>query len=95
VARVRTPSELRRFVQLRPDVEAVLQRCGADTFDLVLIDLDGNWTRWVFPSQEVAEAVAADLEIRLHHGWEEDDRMSRRLNRRDNWNEPGGQRRAL
>jgi hypothetical protein len=95
VARVRTPSELRRFVQLRPDVEAVLQRCGADTFDLVLIDLEGNWTRWVFTSGEVAEAVAADLEIPLHSGWDEDERMSRRLNRRDHWNEPGGQRRAL
>jgi hypothetical protein len=89
------PSELRRFVQLRPDVEAVLQRCGADTFDLVLIDLDGNWTRWVFPSREVAEAVASDLEIPLHMGWEEDDRMARRMNKRDHWNEPGGQRRAL
>jgi hypothetical protein len=95
MARVRTPSELRRFVQLRPDVEAVLQRCGANTFDLVLIDLEGNWTRWVFPSGDVAEAVADDLEIPLHRGWEEDERMSRRLNRRDHWNEPGGQRRAL
>lgn len=95
MARARTPSELRRFVQLRPDVEAVVQRCGANTFDLVLIDLGGNWTRWVFPSREVAEAVAADLEIPLHDGWEEDERMSRRLNRRDHWNEPGGQRRAL
>ena len=93
--RVRIPSELRRFVQLRPDVEAVLQRCGADTFDLVLIDLDGNWTRSVFPSREVAEAVASDLEIPLHMGWEEDERMARRMNKRDHWNEPGGQRRAL
>ena len=25
-----TPAELRRFVQLHPDVEAILQRCGLD-----------------------------------------------------------------
>jgi len=88
-----TPAELRRFVQLRPDVEAVLQRCGRETFDLLLIDLEGNWTRWVFTSPEQARAVAADLEVPLHEGW--DDRMAKRLNRRDHWNEPGGQRRAL
>ena len=53
---VRTPADLRTFVVLRPDVEAVLQRCGRETYDLVLIDLDGNWTRWVFPSEEAAAA---------------------------------------
>ena len=89
----RTPPELRRFVQLRQDVEAVLQRCGRDTFDLLLVDLEGNWTRWVFTSQEQAQAVAADLEVPLHDGW--DDRMAKRMNRRDHWNDPGGQRRAL
>ena len=88
-----TPAELRRFAQLRQDVEAVLQRCGRETFDLLLIDLEGNWTRWVFTSQEQARAVAADLEVPLHDGW--DDRMAKRMNRRDHWNEPGGQRRAL
>jgi hypothetical protein len=93
VARVRTPSELRRFAQLRTDVEAVLQRCGRDTFDLLLIDLDGNWTRWVFPSEEAGVAVAGDLGVPLHRGW--DQRMVRRMNKRDHWNVPGGQRRAL
>lgn len=91
--RVRTPAELRRFVQLRPSVEAVLQRCGARTFDLLLIDMEGNWTRWVFTSEDVARAVARDLEVPLHEGW--DDRMARRMNKRDHWNEEGGQRRAL
>ena len=90
---VRTPIELRRFVQSRDSVEAVLQRCGAETWDLVLVDPTGNWTRWVFTSDAVAEAVARDLEIPLHHGWDDD--MSKRMNRRDHWNEPGGQRRAL
>jgi hypothetical protein len=91
--RVRVPSELRKFAVLRPDVEAVLQRCGLDTFDLLLIDLEGNWTRWVFPSQEAAEAVAEQIEVPLHPGW--DDRMTKRMNKRDHWNEPRGQKRAL
>ena len=88
-----TPSELRTFATLRRGVEAVLQRCGLDSFDLLLIDVEGNWTRWVFPSQESAVQAAADLEVPLHHGW--DDRMARRMNKRDHWNEPGGQRRGL
>lgn len=78
---------------LHPEVEAVLQRCGLDTYDLVLVDVEGNWTRWVFPSEEEAVAVAQDLAIPLHRGW--DPRMTRRMNRRDHWNVPGGRRRAL
>ena len=93
MATVRAPSELRKFAMLRQDVEAVLQRCGLDTFDLILVDLEGNWTRWVFPSKEAAEAVVQGLEVPLHEGW--DARMLRRVNKRDNWNKPGGQRRAL
>jgi len=88
-----TPAELRKFVTYQPDVEAVLQRCGLDTFDLLLIDLEGNWTRWVFPSEDDAAAVAELLGVPLHRGW--NDRMTRRMNKRDHWNEPGGQRRAL
>ena len=63
---VRTPAELRTFVLLRPDVEAVLQRCGLDTYDLLLIDLDGNWTRWVFPSEEAAAAPTTTRSPRPH-----------------------------
>jgi hypothetical protein len=91
--RVRTPVELRRFVQSNLSVEAVLQRCGTETWDLLLIDVHGNWTRWVFTSEEVAADVAADLEIPLHQGWT--DHMAKRMNHRDHWNDPGGQRRAL
>jgi hypothetical protein len=80
-------------VLLRPSVEAVLQRCGIETHDLLLIDMDGNWTRWVFSSEDAARAVAGDLEVPLHEGW--DDRMARRMNHRDHWNQPGGERRAL
>jgi hypothetical protein len=91
--RAKSPVELRQFVKLRNDVEAVLQRCGRETHDLVLIDPEGNWTRWVFTSEEAAKAAALDLEVPLHQRW--DDRMAKRLNRRDHWNQPGGQRRAL
>lgn len=79
---------------LRSDVEGVLQRCGKDTWDLILIDVDGNWTRWVFVSKEEAEAACRDLGIPVHEDWD-DPRMGKRMNRRDHWNEPGGQQRAL
>ena len=87
------PKELRDFKLLRPDVEAVLQRCGLNTYDLLLIDVDGNWTRWVFTTEEAAVSVADGLDLPLHRGW--DDRMVKRMNKRDHWNQPGGQRRAL
>lgn len=87
------PKELRDFKLLRPDVEAVLQRCGLNTFDLLLIDLDGNWTRWVFTTENAAVSVAEALDLPLHRSW--DDRMVKRMNKRDHWNEPGGQRLAL
>jgi hypothetical protein len=87
------PHELRTFKLFRPDVEAVLQRCGLGTFDLLLIDATGSWTRWVFSSEETAVVVAEDLDIPLHREW--DDRMTKRMNKRDHWNEPGGKRRAL
>jgi hypothetical protein len=88
------PGDFRAFAQIRPDVEGVIQRCGLSTWDCVLIDPDGNWTRGVFPSKEIAEEACRELEIPFHEGWEEV-RMPRRMNRRDHWGEPGGQRRAL
>jgi hypothetical protein len=90
---VRAPSDLRKFVTYQTDVEALLQRCGLDTYDLLLVDFQGNWTRWVFTSEEEAVAVVDNLGVPLHRGW--DERMTRRMNKRDHWNEPGGQKRAL
>jgi hypothetical protein len=94
MADMRTPSALREFVKLRLEVEAVLQRVGLRTWDLVLIDADGNWIREEFGSEEAAEACARYLGIRVSRGWE-DPRMARRMNKRDHWNRPGGQRRAV
>ena len=91
---VRAPTALREFVKLRPEVEAVLQHVGRQTWDLVLVDVEGNWVREVFESEAAAEAVCRDLGIRMHRGWS-DPRMARRMRRRDHWNAPGGQRRAL
>jgi hypothetical protein len=91
---VKLPGDFREFAMLRQDVEAVIQRVGLNTFDCVLIDVDGNWTRAVFPSQEMAEEACRQAEIRVHEGWD-DARMAQRMNRRDHWGAPGGQRRAL
>jgi hypothetical protein len=88
------PREVREFAKLRREVEAVVQRCGRETLDLILIDEAGNWTRTVVASHEEAEAMSRDLGVRLHMGWD-DPRLARRLNHRDHWGEPGGQRRAL
>lgn len=70
----------------------MVQRIGRNTWDCVLVDVDGNWTRAVFPSKEVALAVCSDLQIRVTEGW--DARMQQRMNRRDHWGDPGGQQRA-
>ena len=91
---VKLPGDFREFAMLRPDVEAVIQRAGLNTVDCILIDVEGNWTRAVFPSKEVAEEACRQLEVRAHDGWD-DPRMAQRMNRRDHWGEPGGQRRAL
>ncbi len=92
--KVRAPDRLREFAKLRREVEAVLQHVGLRTWDLVLIDVDGNWARDVFPSPEAAEAVCRELGVRMHLGWD-DPRLARRMMGRDHWNQPGGQRRAL
>ncbi len=85
--------ELKAFTAGRTDVQAVLQRAGRATFDLVLVDGEGNWTRAVFEGEEGALAAAAELGTPVAEGWTED--LARRMNRRDHWNEPGGQKRAL
>lgn len=92
MAKVR--SEFRRFAMLANDPEAVIQRIGRDTWDCILIDVGGTWTREVFPSQEAAEEACRALGIRHQAGWE-DQRLAQRVNRRDHWDEPGGQRRAV
>ena len=90
----RAPSALRDFAKLHPEVEAVLQHVGRRTWDLLLVDVEGNWVRDEFESEEAAEATCSELGIAIHRGWA-DPRITRRMNARDHWNDPGGQRRAL
>lgn len=86
--------EFRIFAMVANDPEAVIQRIGRDTWDCILIDVEGAWAREVFPSQEVAEEACSALGVRFQIGWE-DQRLAQRMNRRDHWGEPGGQRRAV
>ena len=89
----RTPSALREFVKMRPEVEGVLQHVGLRTWDLVLIDVTGLWVRDEFETEDDAEAAGRELGIRIHRGWD-DPRMTRRMAARDHWRTPDGQRRA-
>lgn len=89
----RLAEEVRRFAEAHRPVDAVVQRIGHDTWDLILIDGDGAWDRWVFESQETASDVAQQAGAHLHDGWT--DTLSQRVSRRDEWGTPGGTRRAL
>ncbi len=91
---VHVSAALRDFVNVHPEVEGVVQHVGLRTWDLLLVDVEGNWVRDEFPSKEHAAAACRELRIRMHDGWD-DPRIARRMNRRDHWNRPGGQRRAL
>jgi hypothetical protein len=84
---------MREFAKLRPEVEAIVQHVGRETWDLVLIDVTGLWVRDEFESLEAAEAAASALGVRVHRGWN-DARLVRRLSARDHWASPDGQRRA-
>ena len=84
---------LREFVKLRPEVEGVIQHVGRETWDLLLVDVTGLWVRDEFASREDAELACTTLGIRAHQGWDEA-RIIARMNARDHWNTPDGQRRA-
>lgn len=58
------------FVGENPDdIEAIVIRIGAGDAQLVLVDADGRWDRWVYHSVEECTAVAKDLGIAdLHEG---------------------------
>ena len=90
----RAPSRIRDFVILHPGTEAVLQRVGHGAVDCLVVAPDGAWTREVFASEPDAEAACSELGIRVNRGWD-DPRLARRMNARDQWSHPEGQRRAL
>ncbi|MDP9340749.1 MAG: hypothetical protein M3Q23_01300 [Actinomycetota bacterium] len=90
----KVPADLRRFAAEHEGIDAVIQRIGRGTWDLLLIDGEGNWTRAVYLTKEQCQEVAEQLGVTVHDGWD-DESIAKRMNRRDHWNEPGGQRRAL
>jgi hypothetical protein len=89
----RQTDEVRRFAEAHRPVDAVVQRIGRDTWDLILIDGDGAWDRWVFASQEGAADAAQQAGAEVTDGWT--DTLSQRVTRRDEWGTAGGTRRAL
>jgi hypothetical protein len=91
---VKVPPDVRQFAIVGQDVEAVVQRCGLNTVDCVLIAVDGTWTRAVFPSREAAQEACRDLGVRFHEGWD-DPRLAHRLNRRERWGRAGRERPAV
>ncbi len=94
MSRTKVPYHLTEFVKLHRQVEGVVQHVGLDTWDLLLIDVSGLWDRDEFPSEEAAKEACTRMGVPAHDGWA-DPRLARRLNARDQWNSPGGQRRAL
>lgn len=48
--------------------EAVVIRIGMNDAQLVLVDADGRWDRWVFHSMEEAQSVARTLGVPVHEG---------------------------
>ena len=94
MAATRAPNALREFVKLRPEVEGIVQHVGLRTWDLVLVDATGLWVRDEFESRKAADAACRELGIRMQEGWE-DVRVLRRMQARDHWSSPDGQRRAL
>jgi hypothetical protein len=64
--------------------EAVVIRIGLRDAQLVLVDPEGGWRRWVFPSVEAAEDVARSLGVPVHVGeYPEATRVRMNSRRRD------------
>jgi hypothetical protein len=74
----RAPEDFR--ARQGPETEAVVVRIGLNGAQLVLVDGDGAWERWVYPSEDDAVAAAERLGIAVHHGYPEHVRV--RMNAR-------------
>ena len=64
----------------REGVEAVIIRIGLHDAQLVLVDGDGGWQRWVYHSMDEAEAAAEGLGVPVHVG-EYPDELRVRINK--------------
>jgi hypothetical protein len=64
--RVRTPGD---FVERwREGTDAIVVRIGLNDAQLVLVDSEGRWDRWVYHSVEEAKEVADGLGVPVHVG---------------------------
>jgi hypothetical protein len=62
----RTPDD---FLRAHPEgSEAVVVRIGLHDAQLVLVDAEGAWDRWVYPSVDEATASAGKLGVPVHVG---------------------------
>jgi hypothetical protein len=61
--KARRPEE---FLASRTAVEAVVIRIGLNDAQLVLVDGDGDWDRWVYHSVEEARTAAGSLGLEPH-----------------------------
>ena len=86
------PKDLHRCLEGRDGVEAVLQRTGHRTYDVVFVDAAGEWTHWVVESPDAARALAGAAAVPLHEAWSEE--LARRMSEHDPWTDPRGLRRA-
>jgi hypothetical protein len=65
--KIRNPKD---FVNSRgaEGTEAVIIRIGMNDAQLVLVDGEGRWDRWVYTSVENAETAAKELGVEVHVG---------------------------
>lgn len=64
--RARTPSD---FLETAAEgTDAVVVRIGLNDAQLVLVDGDGRWDRWVYHSMDEATAEAEKLGVEVHVG---------------------------
>lgn len=72
-----------RFVADTEDsIEAIVIRIGAGDAQLVLVDHDGRWDRWVYGSVDECKAVAEKLGIAEVHVGEYPEKTRVRMNAR-------------
>lgn len=63
--KARTPQD---FIAGRSGVDAMVIRIGLNDAQLVLVDPDGAWDRWVYHSEEAAKEIADSLGVEVHSG---------------------------
>ncbi len=63
--KARTPQD---FIADRSGVDAIVIRIGLNDAQLVLVDGEGAWDRWVYHSEEEAQEVAESLGVEVHTG---------------------------